>query len=172
MIGLGDIVLPGLLISFCARYDGAKFLTRKCSEASSGGASSGNANGAAASDIEYTPTLNRKQVFISNTKAFLKSLKKGYFGPMMVAYAVGLSAAYIAVYGMKRGQPALLYIVPACLLTIFVLGLRKRQLSDMWAGPKVMKKANRLVALADKIPDLRAAQARAPVNNMPTTSVV
>eukprot|EP00804_Cyclotella_cryptica_P024333 CCRYP_015331-RA/>CCRYP_015331-RA protein AED:0.04 eAED:0.04 QI:112/1/1/1/1/1/2/197/952 len=178
MIGLGDIVLPGLLISFAARYDGAKFLTRKCSEASSGvpnQTSDDNVDegtAAAAEDMEYTPPLTRKQVIINNSWAFLKGLKKGYFGPMMVAYAIGLSAAYVAVYGMQRGQPALLYIVPACLLTMFALGMRKRQLSDLWGGPKVMRKANRMVALADKIPEFRAAAATAPRSNLPQSAVV
>ncbi|KAL7520540.1 hypothetical protein ACHAWX_005265, partial [Stephanocyclus meneghinianus] len=178
MIGLGDIVLPGLLISFAARYDGAKFLTRKCSEASAGvpnetiDDNDDEGAVAASEDMEYTPPLTRKQVIINNSWAFLKSLKKGYFGPMMVAYAVGLSAAYIAVYGMQRGQPALLYIVPACLVTMFALGIRKRQLSDLWGGPKVMRTANKMVALADKIPELRAAEATSPRHNLPQSAVV
>ena len=177
MIGLGDIVLPGLLISFASRYDGAKFLTRKVSEMSS--SSSGNANeengdgsAAASEDMEYIPTVNRKQALVNGMKDFFKNMKKGYFGPMMVAYAVGLSAAYAAVYGMERGQPALLYIVPACLGTMFVLGKRKRQLSDLWQGPKVMLKANRVVMLANKIPQLRAAAATSPRNNLPESTVV
>lgn len=148
MIGLGDIVLPGLLISFAARYDGAKFLTRKVSETNSSGANGANGSEGtpAREGMEYDPTVTRKQAIMNGVKEFLQSLKKGYFGPMMVAYAVGLSAAYAAVYGMKRGQPALLYIVPACLGMIFALGLKKRQLSDLWRGPKIMLKANRIVA--------------------------
>ena len=31
MLGLGDIILPGLLISFAARFDSARALVRKCS---------------------------------------------------------------------------------------------------------------------------------------------
>lgn len=175
MIGLGDIVLPGLLISFAARYDGAKFLTRKVSETSSSGTSNSTTNGegrATASDMEYDPTVTRKQAFVNGVKDFFKSLKKGYFGPMMVAYAIGLSAAYAAVYGMKMGQPALLYIVPACLGMMFILGVKKRQLSDLWRGPKVMLKANRIVALANKIPQLRAAAATVSRNNLPASTVV
>eukprot|EP00956_Cyclotella_meneghiniana_P024267 scaffold48541_cov63-Cyclotella_meneghiniana.AAC.2 len=182
MIGLGDIVLPGLLISFAARYDGAKFLTRKVSEVSSSGRARGDntdagegndSNGVGASgDMEYTPTVTRKQALMGSVTNFFKSLKKGYFGPMMVAYAVGLTAAYGAVYGMQMGQPVLLYLVPACLGTMIVLGLRKRQLSDLWQGPKVILKANRVVSMANKIPQLRAAAATAPRNNLPEATVV
>lgn len=181
MIGLGDIVLPGLLISFAARYDGAKFLTRKVSEMSSGRARNDDSdageeidsNGAVASgDMQYTPTVTRKQALMGSVTNFFKSLKKGYFGPMMVAYAVGLTAAYGAVYGMQMGQPALLYLVPACLGTMIVLGLRKRQLSDLWTGPKVILKANRVVSMANKIPQLRAAAATASRNNLPDATVV
>ncbi|KAL7507629.1 hypothetical protein ACHAXN_004775 [Cyclotella atomus] len=174
MIGLGDIVLPGLLISFAARYDGAKFLTRKVSETNSSGTNgtNGSEGDNALEGMEYDPTVTRKQAVMNGVMEFFKILKKGYFAPMMIAYAVGLSAAYAAVYGMKRGQPALLYIVPACLGMIFALGLKKRQLSDLWRGPKIMLKANRIVSLANKIPQLRAAAATAPRNNLPDTTVV
>jgi hypothetical protein len=170
MIGLGDIVLPGLLISFAARYDGAKFLIRKTSETHSVSSISAE-NDANGQHMEYDQTVTRRQAFINGVKDFLKSLKKGYFGPMMVAYVIGLSAAYAAVYGMQMGQPALLYIVPACLGTMFAFGIKKRQLSDLWRGPKVMLKANRVVTLATKIPQLREAAATAP-RNMPDTTVV
>jgi signal peptide peptidase-like protein 2B len=80
LLGLGDIVLPGLLTSFAARVDAAKRL------------------------VTHHTTLH-----------VLQWPKGGYLPYLIFAYAVGLLLANIAVVLMQRGQPALLYLVPATL---------------------------------------------------------
>ena len=79
---------------------------------------------------------------------------------------------YIAVYTTKRGQPALLYLVPACLGTLFFLGWRRRELSELWSGPKVMRKANRMIGVAGRIPEVRAAAAQETGNTMAANSTM
>ncbi|KAL3778195.1 hypothetical protein ACHAW5_003961, partial [Stephanodiscus triporus] len=166
MVGLGDIVLPGLLVSFAARFDAARELVTKCSQISNvriGEGVSGETNDSgdgASSRCRY------------HFGRICKALFSGYFGPLVVAYAVGLLVTYISVWMTKKGQPALLYIVPACLGTIFFLGWRRRELSELWLGPKVMKKADRMVGIAGKIPAARAAAAREASNNLAETSSV
>jgi len=108
MLGLGDIVLPGLLLSFASRYDEAK---RLIGIGSRGG----------------RPEIQS-----------CASQKKGYLPPMVVAYAVGLAMANIAVYAMQMGQPALLYLVPCCLGTMTYLGWKRGELHDLWHTPKVI----------------------------------
>jgi len=112
LLGLGDIVLPGLLIAFGARMDDARRLVK---------------------------SLTNMEVMVP------KHWYNGYLVPLVVAYAVGLLAAMIAVVLMKRGQPALLYIVPACLGTVFVLG--RHELGELWRGPQVIQMADRIVGL-------------------------
>lgn len=163
MLGLGDIVLPGLLVSFAARYDSAMALVRKCTRASNNrvgdedgeidatvgqvdGGGSG-ANGSSSSSKPYRYQLGRMQA----------ALFRGYLGPLVIAYGVGLIVAYLVVWATKTGQPALLYLVPACLGTVLFLGWRRRELSELWSGPKVMMKANRMVAVAAKIPEPTSA---------------
>ena len=90
----------------------------------------------------------------------------------MIAYGIGLLVAYIAVWATNRGQPALLYLVPACLGTTLFLGWRRRELSDLWVGPKAMRKANKMVAMAGRIPEARAVAAREANNNVAETSSV
>ena len=107
MLGLGDIVLPGLLISFAARYDEAKRFIGKSNRGGSG-------------------TVHQT----CSTKS------KGYFPYLVIAYAVGLAMANIAVYAMKMGQPALLYLVPCCLGTMVYLA--KKRGEDLWDTPKVI----------------------------------
>ena len=110
LLGLGDIVLPGLLLSFGCRYDEAKAFI---------GLQSGGAKRNVLSDVTCRD-------------------HGGYFLPLVLAYATGLAMANVAVYVMQMGQPALLYLVPCCLGTISFLGWRRGELKDLWDTPKVL----------------------------------
>jgi len=120
LLGLGDIVLPGLLLSFGARYDEAKRFI--------GAQRGGGGMVARGNNQEICPESNGR-----------------YFIPLVVAYAVGLLMANSAVYLMQMGQPALLYLVPCCLGTICFLGWRRNELSEMWKTPKVLATSDELL---------------------------
>jgi len=130
LLGLGDIVLPGLLLSFAARFDEAKKLV--------GFMRTGSA----------TPTNRSPHTCPPDSPAGRICgllCNGGYFVPLVIAYAIGLLCANIAVYVMNMGQPALLYLVPACLGTMVVLGKRRNELDDLWHGPKVIRAADAMV---------------------------
>jgi len=135
LLGLGDIVLPGLLTSFASRYDEAKRLI--------GGASGGSgrtlSNGACPGEAGDASKPLGFFCFCC------RCCGKGYFGPVMVAYAIGLLMANAAVYIMQMGQPALLYLVPCCLGTMAFLGYRAGEWSDLWEGPRVIRAAEAMV---------------------------
>ena len=111
--------VPGLLLSFAARLDAAKRLVAIAASRGEGG-----------------DTLT-----IANSTGSNLS-RMGYFGPLVVAYAVGLLMANMAVYLMHMGQPALLYLVPCCLGTMAVLGYFRGELPQLWSGPKVLTDAD------------------------------
>lgn len=73
---------------------------------------------------------------------------KGYFFPMLIAYSLGLFFAFLAVILMEQGQPALLYICPICLTTIFIIG--RRDLKNLWSGAKVFKLADGLITKTER----------------------
>lgn len=123
MLGLGDIVLPGLLLSFGCRYDAAKSLVGIM------GGGSGALNGPCP-EQEYS---------------VCRLCTSGYYIPLVVAYAVGLFMANAAVYLMNYGQPALLYLVPCCLGTICFIGWRRGELLELWHGPRALKAADILI---------------------------
>eukprot|EP00591_Stephanopyxis_turris_P012612 CAMPEP_0195509108 /NCGR_PEP_ID=MMETSP0794_2-20130614/2133_1 /TAXON_ID=515487 /ORGANISM="Stephanopyxis turris, Strain CCMP 815" /LENGTH=685 /DNA_ID=CAMNT_0040636243 /DNA_START=250 /DNA_END=2307 /DNA_ORIENTATION=- len=123
LLGLGDVVLPGLLLSLACRLDCAKRVV---------GLSSGG-RGICTSPISNTSTPCCKSGVCS-----------GYFYPVLVAYAVGLMLANMAVYLMKMGQPALLYLVPCCLGTMCFIAWSKGEMRDLWEGPKVLVTADRI----------------------------
>lgn len=72
----------------------------------------------------------------------------GFYFPMMVAYTIGLFFAFLAAILMKQGQPALLYICPSCLTTMFILG--RKDIKDLWLGAKVFRLADRLITKTER----------------------
>ena len=125
MLGLGDIVLPGLLLSFASRFDEAKRLM-------------GLVSGGAGRRGHATPDK-------SSWGLCGCCCGGGYFGPVVVAYAVGLGMANAAVYIMQYGQPALLYLVPCCLGTFCYMARKNGELNDIWDNPRVIRAADALI---------------------------
>ncbi|XP_056645042.1 minor histocompatibility antigen H13 [Diorhabda carinulata] len=85
MLGLGDIVIPGIFIALLLRFDNS-----------------------------------------------LKRKTKTYFHASVIAYFLGLMATIFVMHVFKHAQPALLYLVPACLGTPLSLALLKGDLTAMF----------------------------------------
>ncbi|ENN71816.1 minor histocompatibility antigen H13 [Dendroctonus ponderosae] len=85
MLGLGDIVIPGIFIALLLRFD-------------------------------YS----------------LKRKTKTYFHVTVAAYFMGLMATIMVMHVFKHAQPALLYLVPACLATPMALALVKGDLTALF----------------------------------------
>jgi len=88
LLGLGDIVLPGLFLCFLYRFD------------------------------------NRLET----------PFKHGYFLRAWIAYIFGLFFTFVMALLLQRGQPALLYLVPATLPTTAFFGWRRGELRHLWKG--------------------------------------
>lgn len=86
MLGLGDIVVPGIFIALLLRFD---------------------------------HSLGRK----TNT----------YFYATFFAYFMGLLATMFIVHLFEHAQPALLYLVPACLGTPLLLAIVKGDLKRIFS---------------------------------------
>ncbi|XP_010598368.1 signal peptide peptidase-like 2A [Loxodonta africana] len=85
ILGFGDIIVPGLLVAYCRRFDVQ-----------------------AGSSIYY----------VSST----------------IAYAVGMILTFVVLVLMKKGQPALLYLVPCTLITASVVAWRRKEMKKFWKG--------------------------------------
>ena len=59
---------------------------------------------------------------------------KWYYVVAVMSYAVGLIFTYIALSAMKVAQPALLYLVPCCLLGVLGTALIRGDVMAMWSG--------------------------------------
>eukprot|EP01120_Amphizonella_sp_Union-15-10_P003318 TRINITY_DN1373_c0_g1_i1.p1 TRINITY_DN1373_c0_g1~~TRINITY_DN1373_c0_g1_i1.p1 ORF type:complete len:321 (-),score=47.89 TRINITY_DN1373_c0_g1_i1:17-979(-) len=86
MLGLGDIVIPGIFIALLLRYDAHR----------------------ANSKIRFS---------------------KVYFNFTFASYFIGLVTTIFVMHTFKAAQPALLYLVPACVGTSFLVSV---VLKDFW----------------------------------------
>lgn len=59
---------------------------------------------------------------------------KWYYIISCTSYAVGLVITYGALIGMGIAQPALLYLVPCCLLGVFGTAFKRGEVLAMWTG--------------------------------------
>jgi minor histocompatibility antigen H13 len=96
LLGLGDIVVPGLFVALLLRLDA---VTAKISFR----------------DPEHA------------------SFFKPYFLTNVVCYALGLGCTVGVMYFFNAAQPALLYLVPACLGGSLAVGLARGELSVLFA---------------------------------------
>ncbi|CAI5448363.1 unnamed protein product [Caenorhabditis angaria] len=95
MLGLGDIVIPGIFIALLRRFD---------------------------------------QRVVQTTAEAKNPNKKGryYFAVTIVAYALGLLITMAVMHHFKAAQPALLYLVPCCLLIPLLLSAIRGETSALW----------------------------------------
>jgi signal peptide peptidase-like 3 len=105
-LGLGDIVMPGLLLCFVLRFDAYK---RKQLN----------------TDTTQDVVQIKKQ----------KNIRITYFHCSLVGYLVGLITATLSTEVFKLAQPALLYLVPFTLLPLLIMAYLKGDLKRMWNEP-------------------------------------
>jgi minor histocompatibility antigen H13 len=115
ILGLGDIVLPGIFCSLCLRYDFLKSLNIKHME----GLLKREARGEDVSTQKYLV-----QTALTCKKHYFRAVNIGYFIAIVCTIAVMLV--------FKHGQPALLYLVPGCILAVIITSLVKGEFNEMW----------------------------------------
>jgi len=85
MLGLGDIVIPGIFLSLCLKFDIDKFINKKSKS--------------------------------------LDDLKIVYHTTSFIGYGIGMIITYGALIIMNQAQPALLFLVPTCTLSVVLVSL-------------------------------------------------
>lgn len=93
MLGLGDIVIPGIFVALCLKYD-----------------------------IDKSTKNKVKKV---------EDFKIPYFTTSFIGYITGICLTFAAMYIFNHAQPALLFLVPTCTLSVLILSLIKGDLQEM-----------------------------------------
>ena len=141
MLGLGDIVIPGMVLAFALRFDLYLHYLRKLRRLSS------SENTASTEDTR--PRYSRVtggwgERFWTNGSLqdpglLAKRFSKTYFKASIVGYLVGMIATLVGMQIMDHAQPALLYLVPGVLTSLWGLALLKGDLKLLWYYTEAME---------------------------------
>lgn len=132
MLGLGDIVIPGMMLAFALRFDLYRFYLRE--QTSKG-------EGAGAKDLtkkKYTrATGSWGERFWTNPKLRgeqlqAKTFPKPYFHAGVFGYLFGMIVTMLVMQIAQHAQPALLYLVPGVLISLWGTALFKGDLKLFW----------------------------------------
>lgn len=116
ILGLGDIVLPGVFMSLCLRFDFLKNLNiGKFSDLAEGERKG-----------KYDTNSMVKYLIATSNGA-----SKWYFISVIIGYLVAIFTTVVIMIIFDHGQPALLYLVPGCLLSVAVCALVRGEIKQV-----------------------------------------
>ncbi|KAJ1916882.1 hypothetical protein H4219_003537 [Mycoemilia scoparia] len=117
LLGLGDIVVPGVFVALAYRYDRHVYLQ----------------------SIGYDKTKSLPAVL--NGKHFRFTFPTPYFSATFAAYTAGLATTMGVMHVFKAAQPALLYLSPACILSVLITAFLRGELSAVMSFTDVDESA-------------------------------
>jgi len=145
MLGLGDIVLPGIMIALALRFDlYLHYLYKQTPPPSSKSHELTSTNGTSPSKPAKTPYLEAtghwgerywtSSASPSTVPSYIRAgnFKKIYFYAGIVGYIVGMGVTVIILNVFKHAQPALLYLVPGVLGALWGTAVVRGELGLMW----------------------------------------
>lgn len=138
MLGLGDVVLPGIMIALALRFDLYLHYLQKQRTATSVTESEKTtlikpdyveATGAWGEKF-WTSNLDHKSSY--QTVADGARFKKVYFWASMIGYLFGIVVTLLVLKIFNHAQPALLYLVPGVLLSLWGTAWARGEIKTMY----------------------------------------
>lgn len=112
LLGLGDIVIPGIFIALCLRYDILRTMDpTKITELVKKGQS------------DEVIKMLQKQAVVASTP---------YFYGAIIGYLIAIVSTVVVMFMFDHGQPALLYLVPGVLLSVLFNAWRLGELQKVY----------------------------------------
>lgn len=138
MLGLGDIVLPGIMIGLALRFDlYLHYLRKQTKSEKRATRSSGDVVVEKAEFV--SPTGRWGDYFWTSPlpKTALpdqlrSSFSKPYFTASMIGYVLGMMMTLGVMSIFNHAQPALLYLVPGVLVSLWGTALIRGEVKEMW----------------------------------------
>ncbi|KAE9380062.1 hypothetical protein N431DRAFT_432373 [Stipitochalara longipes BDJ] len=131
ILGLGDVVLPGIMIAIALRFDLYLHYLRKqtpSSDHASKDVTKAKYEEASGQWGERFWTSGSKEITVADGARF----KKVYFKAALVGYTIGMVVTVAVMRIWNHGQPALLYLVPAVLGSLWGTALVRGEWRLMW----------------------------------------
>jgi minor histocompatibility antigen H13 len=127
MLGLGDIVIPGMMIALALRFDLYLHYLRKSKKIDG-----------RTEKATYVPVTGGwgERFWVGRSAAGsdlrAKAFHKTYFKAGLTGYAFGMIATLLVMQIAEHAQPALLYLVPGVLGALWGTATVKGDLNQMW----------------------------------------
>ena len=149
MLGLGDIFLPGIMIGLALRFDLYIFYLRKQTIRKLSQASQDKQSAEFPGErmdqsygivkAEWRPVIGewgeRFWISWSSIKDYMEHrgvFPKTYFYAGLVGYTIGIIITLGVMHIYNHGQPALLYLVPCVLISVWGTAFIKGDIKEMW----------------------------------------
>ena len=135
MLGLGDIVVPGMMLAFALRFDLYLHYLKKDSQQNR---SQRDKSAQYESKPVYVNARGRwGERFWTSSRLWSEATKatkfpKPYFYATIVGYLVGMVTTVVVMQIAAHAQPALLYLVPGVLISFWGTALVKGELRLLW----------------------------------------
>jgi minor histocompatibility antigen H13 len=142
MLGLGDIVLPGIMIGLALRFDLYMYYMKKQTKAQKVVAGS-DGDKTAQEVMEKAPYISptgrwgdRFWTYTLPVESLPSQLRssfpKRYFAASMIGYVVGMLMTLGVMSVFQHAQPALLYLVPGVLISLWGTAVVRGEFKEMW----------------------------------------
>lgn len=139
MLGLGDIVIPGMMLGLALRFDLYLYYKRK-------GLQKAQAEGKGEALVKpqyqtatggwgerfWTGTVKPRGPELEPPYNDARAFPKTYFKASVIGYISGMVTTLLAMQYSRHAQPALLYLVPGVLISLWGTAFFRREISDMW----------------------------------------
>ena len=139
MLGLGDIVIPGMVVGLALRFDLFLYYKRK-------GIQKAQAEGKERSSVLpryqsaaggwgerfWTGSVKPKGPELEPPYHNARAFPKTYFKAGVVGYIAGMLTTLLAMQYFKHAQPALLYLVPGVLTSLWGTAFFRGEVRDMY----------------------------------------
>ncbi|KAI0104374.1 signal peptide peptidase-domain-containing protein [Daldinia grandis] len=152
MLGLGDIVLPGIFVGLCLRFDLYMYYYRqrklipvelKSMDESSGQPITNTETQRMIVKPDYMNPQGQWGDWFWSTKFGKLSIDatpvlkatvfpKPYFYAALIGYLLAMVVTLVMLLVYRHAQPALLYLVPGVVFAAWITGLFRGELREMW----------------------------------------
>jgi len=112
LLGLGDIVIPGIYMAMCLRYDVIRATQQR--------------------NINSLTDDSDAEAVVKQLRRNAEKAPKTYYNGCVVGYLLAIITTVVVMLMFDHGQPALLYLVPACLGSTVLISLVKGEFKNLW----------------------------------------
>jgi minor histocompatibility antigen H13 len=175
MLGLGDVVLPGIMIGLALRFDLFLFYLRRqtrkpATKDSEEVVDKSRYHSLAGrwSDHFWTHSFTGRQMFAANSSTTEKpfTFPKTYFTASLVGYVIGMLATLGVMHVWGHAQPALLYLVPGVLGSLWLTAIARGELNLMWDFSEASEEEDEHKTRADGDANPKSAPERSSIFSM------